>query len=472
MDNNQQSQASVPHKKGKVLAVLFVGVLMGALDIAIVGPAIPSIQQTISIAAKDLGWISSIYVLFNLVGISLFAKLSDIFGRRSIYMINVTVFAIGSLIVAFSHSLPMLLLGRAVQGFGASGIFPVASAVIGDIFPPEKRGRALGMIGAVWGVAFLLGPVLAGTLMAFFSWHVLFLINIPIALGLLYFSSRLLSPKGVSTDKRFDWRGIIYLGLFLGLFTYAANNIVPSNFLSSIATLQVAPYLLSSFAFLALLIREENKTDVPVIRLKLFLSRQVKMVALVGVSTGLFQACFVFVPTFAVTAFAVKPKDAAFMLLPFILATAIGSPFFGRMLDKLGSRFVVMTGLVLASTGLIFLSRSVHSSSTFYVAGAFIGLGLSILAGSSLRYIMLNEVTALERASTQGIVTIFMSIGQIIGGPIIGASIANYASKLDGFSFTFLYISFYMILIAALSSLFKGRKEELALIKEKHGSLS
>ena len=160
-------------KNNKVLALLFFGVLMGALDISIVGPAIPSISEALKVAQKELSWIFSIYVLFNLVGISLFAKLSDLYGRRSIYMITLAVFGIGSLVVSLAGSLDILLLGRAIQGFGASGIFPVASAVVGDQFPPEKRGRVLGMIGAVWGIAFIIGPILAGTLLRFFEWHVL-----------------------------------------------------------------------------------------------------------------------------------------------------------------------------------------------------------------------------------------------------------------------------------------------------------
>lgn len=471
MDLQPTEQTMASPKKGKVLAVLFVGVLMGALDISIVGPAIPSIEKTISIAAKDMGWIFSIYVLFNLVGISLFAKLSDIYGRRSVYMVNISIFAIGSVIVALSHSVPTLLLGRAVQGFGASGIFPVASAVIGDIFPAEKRGRALGMIGAVWGLAFLLGPVIAGTMLSFCEWHYLFLINLPIAAGLLYFSSRLLSPKGIATDKRFDWKGIALLGTFLGSFTYAANNIVPDDFVTSILSFHVLPYFILSISALALLIWVEKRVPVPALKLKLFQSKQVQLVALVGISTGVFQACFVFVPSFAVSAFHVAPKAAAFMLLPFVLATAVGSPLFGRLLDKLGSRTVVMSGLVLASVGTFLLSISSQNINGFYTSGIFVGLGLSVLAGSSLRYIMLNEVSAQERASTQGIVTIFMSVGQILGGPVLGANIANYATKLAGYTASFTYIAYFLLVIALISFRFKGRKEEQALIRSRNAPI-
>src|SRR5512141_1340701 len=157
--------------KRQVLLVLFLGVLMGALDIAIVGPALPTLRATFAIDDRAAAWIFTTYVLFNLVSVPLMAKLSDAFGRRTIYVVDVALFALGSLIVSLSPSLPVLLAGRAVQGFGAGGIFPVASAVIGDTFPPEKRGSALGLIGAVFGVAFMIGPIVGGVLLKYASWH-------------------------------------------------------------------------------------------------------------------------------------------------------------------------------------------------------------------------------------------------------------------------------------------------------------
>jgi len=152
-----------------IISLLFTGVLMGALDISIVGPAIPSIESFLRLGPRFSGWIFSIYVLFNLIGISLFARLSDIYGRRNIYISALAVFAVGSLVVSLSQSFNTLLIGRAIQGFGASGIFPVASALVGDIFPPEKRGRILGLIGAVFGLAFLMGPFIAGILLRYFE---------------------------------------------------------------------------------------------------------------------------------------------------------------------------------------------------------------------------------------------------------------------------------------------------------------
>ncbi len=221
-------------KRAGILLVLFVGVLMGALDISIVGPAIPSIEHTISMDKKALAWIFSIYVLFNLIGISLMAKLSDRYGRRIMYITSIAIFAVGSLIVAMSDSYAILLAGRAIQGFGSSGIFPVASAVIGDIFPPEKRGRALGMIGSVFGIAFIIGPVIAGVILKFLPWNYLFLINLPIAVFVILKSLSILPGKVSKTHNPIDWKGIILLSSFLFVFAFTLYGISPVSMLQSL----------------------------------------------------------------------------------------------------------------------------------------------------------------------------------------------------------------------------------------------
>lgn len=448
-------------KDNKVLALLFFGVLMGALDISIVGPAIPSISETIRVVQKDLSWIFSIYVLFNLVGISLFAKLSDLYGRRSIYMITLAIFGIGSLVVSLAPDFNTLLLGRAIQGFGASGIFPVASAVVGDQFPPEKRGRVLGMIGAVWGIAFIIGPILAGTLLAFFEWHILFLINIPIIIVLIYFSSRLLSSDRIESVRQIDWKGIILLGLFLSTLTFGINNFNPESGINSIGDLKVWPFLAASVVFLTALFFQERNISYPVINPGLFNLRQIRIVGFIAMVTGLFQSAFVFIPNLAVLSFGVTSSVASFMLLPFVFATAVGSPVFGRLLDKTGSRFVILTGLILSAAGLVLITLSIDSKTIFYGSGILIGLGLSILAGSGLRYIMLNEVGVHERAVTQGVLTIFISIGQIVGSAAITTIAAQEADPAAGYRKALFMIAFLMGITFFLALRLKTRVEEL-----------
>ncbi|MEO8445191.1 MAG: MFS transporter, partial [Gammaproteobacteria bacterium] len=117
-----------------VMSLLFVGVLMGALDLAVIGPALPAIQGAFGLDNRSLSWLFNVYVLAQLIGTPLFAKASDQYGRRAVYMVCVTGFGLGSLLLVLATNYEALLLGRTVQGLGASGIFPVAAAVIGDTF--------------------------------------------------------------------------------------------------------------------------------------------------------------------------------------------------------------------------------------------------------------------------------------------------------------------------------------------------
>jgi MFS family permease len=149
------------------------------------------------------------------------------------------------------------------------------------------------------------------------------------------------------------------------------------------------------------------------------------------------------------------------MLLPFVIATAIGSPLFGRLLDKTGSRFVILIGLTLSGAGLLLIGLSGDSKTFFYGSGILIGLGLSVLAGSGLRYIMLNEVGVHERAITQGVLTIFISIGQIVGSAAITTVAAQELLPAAGYRKALYLISFLMAITFLLALRLKSRKVEL-----------
>jgi len=454
------------NKNNRILALLFVGVLMGALDISIVGPAIPAIEKSIKVDKQLMSWIFSIYVLANLVGISLMAKLSDLYGRRRIYIISISIFAFGSLVVALSENFNILLAGRAIQGFGASGIFPVASAVVGDIFPPEKRGRTLGLIGAVFGLAFILGPLIAGVVLKFFVWNDLFYINLPIAAILIFFSNRLLPSEPVGKTSSIDWKGIIVLGSLLSAFAYGINRIDANNFTESLLSVQVYPFLIYSFCAIFLLVYVERKTDTPVVNPDLFQIRQMRLTGLIAVGTGIFQASFVFLPSMAIANYGVGTSTASFMLLPVVIATAFGSPVSGRLLDKFGSRALIIAGLMLSAIGFLILSVIDDTRVLFYTGGVFLGLGFSVLSGSALRYIMLNEVSAIERASTQGIITIFISIGQMAGAAIIGTLVASYKIPSAGFKQVFFFIALFAAILSLTGLFLKSREAELLSVSK------
>ena len=371
-------------KRNKILLVLFIGVLMGALDIAIVGPALPAIQKQFGIDERTLAWIFSTYVLFNLIGTPMMAKLADVYGRKTLYILDTTLFAAGSLIVALAPSFAVLLAGRAIQGFGAGGIFPVASAVIGDTFPEDKRGGALGLIGAVFGIAFIIGPLLAGVLLLL-SWHWLFLVNIPVAIVVIIMSLRLLPDTRNQERKKFDWSGLLILIGIIIFLTTGLNRINSADFVNSLFSVKVLPFFIGGLILLPFYKFFETRAEDPILRLKLLASRQVVIVCILALGAGISEAAVVFVPPLLVATFAVSNSKASFMLFPVVLAMAFGAPLAGRMLDRMGSRIVLMSGTMLLAVGMLVLALKSSTLLYFYISAMLIGIGMGGLVGAPLR---------------------------------------------------------------------------------------
>lgn len=448
--------------RNRILAVLFFGVLMAALDIAIIGPALPTIQQAFGVDARNIGWVFSIYVLMNLVSTPLMAKLSDIYGRRAVYVTDVALFGLGSAIVMLSPSFAVLLLGRAVQGFGAGGIFPVASAVIGDTFPPEKRGGALGLIGAVFGLAFIVGPILGGILLMF-GWHWIFAINLPIALILIVAAWRVLPTTRPAERKPFDWPGMVALAVLLASLAFGLSRIDTQDFLASLLSWQVWPFLLLTVVLIPVFWMLEHRAVDPIIRPQLLAPRQMKLASAISFGAGLGEVSVVYMPALAVAAFAVTSSTASFMLMPLVLALFVGSPVAGRLLDRFGSRAVIIGGTALLALGTIMMGLWGSSQVGYYGGSILVGFGLAALLGAPIRYIMLNEAAARERAAAQSVATVFTSVGQLVGAAVVGA-IVDSVGGAAGYSAAFLTIGGIAIVLAILAFALKSRGQELATV--------
>jgi EmrB/QacA subfamily drug resistance transporter len=443
-----------------ILGVLFAGVLMGALDIAIVGPALRPIGEEFGADARGLQWVFTIYVLLNLVGVPLMAKLSDLYGRRSIYILDVLLFASGSLVAGLASSLEMLLLGRALQGLGAGGIFPVATAVIGDAFPPERRGGALGLIGAVWGLAFVLGP-LVGVVLLGFGWRWIFFVNLPVALGVIIGAARVLPRARRAGPVRFDWLGMALLVVMLGSLTLGISQIDSRQLVASLTSLAVLPFLAVALTLVPAFWWVESRASDPVIRPALLRPRQLLLTDILSFGVGLGEASLVFIPGFAAVLLSLSAQASSATLLPIVLTMTVGTPLAGHLLDRVGSRLVVMAGGALLALGMLLLGAMVAGLASFIAAGIFVGAGLSCLLGAPMRYIVLNEAGSHDRAAAQAVLTVSKSVGQLFGGALLGAVIASVGG-VQGYAAAYWAIGLIALLITAGSLFLKGKAAERA----------
>lgn len=450
--------------RNRVLTLIFIGVFMGSLDIGIVGPALPAIQGQFGVGERLVSWIFAIYILFFMIGTPLMAKLSDIYGRRSIYVLDIFIFALGSVITITALNMEQLLIGRAIQGFGAGGIFPVASAFIGDTFPPEKRGGALGIIGSVWGLSGILGPII-GALLLPYGWQWLFIINIPIAAVIIVLSFLILPSSKGRKDVSFDWQGTIVFALMVGSLALGVNQIDTNNVMGSVESIYVWPFLVLAVLLLPLLVRVERKSQDPVIQIDLYQSLEVKLATSIAIGTGLCQIAIVFMPALAVIALSLSTSEASLMVIPLVLALGASAPIIGRLLDKFGTKIVMFAGTFILVIGLFSLSFFAGNFYLFIISGVVTGLGLGTVLGSPLRYIMLTESPPEKRASGQALINFNSSTGQLVGGALVGAVIGSQLDKLVGYQSAYILIAIIAIIMMLLTLGLKNRADQLETMK-------
>jgi multidrug resistance protein len=405
---------------------------------------LPALREAFGIDNRTAGLLTTVFALSSLCSTALMAYFSDRHGRRPVYLISVALFAIGSVCIAAAPDFDMLLVGRAIQGIGAGGIAPVASAVIGDVFTAERRGRILGLIGATHGMAFVLGPPLATLLTSTLGWRWLFLVNIPVALLVLWWGARSLpKQRNGSAPGHIDLAGIVCTLLFLLCLVLGISRLADS----ATGMLLWPGFLAASGALLVALVVIEKRQAQPLIPIDLLANRQLACAAVLTLGVGFSMGGIVFLTSIATLAYGVSVESAGLALLPLVLCSMVGSMAAGRLLNRLGARSLVIFGFALLTLGYLQSAMPQTGWTAFLIASVLVGIGVGVVVSGALRTIAMDEAPPAQRGSAQGLITILNAVGTLLAVTCISAMADFEGGELTGFSHAYLALALSMLVM-------------------------
>ena len=458
-----QEKALDTKTRNLILILFLIGVFMGSLDTGIIGPVLPSIEQSFQLTSRDSSWIFTLFVIAFMIGSPVMAKFSDFYGRKKIFILDVILFGIGSCLIAFSFNIGLIFLGRIIQGFGCGGIFPVAGAFIGDAFPLHERGRALGILGSVFGISAIGGPLVGAALIPF-GWNWCFTINIPISVVLIIFAFYILPNSQNQRKLKIDYLGIIILSLLAVFLSYGLNRIDSDNFINSLFSPEVAPFLIMFIILIPIFVKIEKSVQDSIVPIHMLKNKEISIACIETMCYGIIYSSVIFIPSLVILSMGLNDQLASLMLIPILGANAVAAPILGRILDITGSRTIMAIGTLILAVGLIAIAIYPNNFILFLIAGCLVGVGLVTIIGAPLRYIVLSEAKPTERGAGQAIVNMLSSAGQLIGGALIGGVIASFSGIL-GYKISLILAAIVAFVAFLFTLKLKSRDEQMATMK-------
>ena len=416
----------------EILIAILLAMFLSALDQTIVGTALPTIVTDLK-GNDYYTWVVTIYLLTATVSGPIYGKLSDLFGRRPMVMIGVSVFLVGSALSGLSQQMWQLIAARGLQGLGAGAIFPIALAVIGDLFTPAERGKYQGLFGAVFGISALIGPALGGFLTENVGWHWVFFVNLPIGAVALVIIWRLLPPiKHPESVRSIDYLGSSIFAAAIVPILIGLTNKRTMDWTSP----EVGGLILLGAALAAVFVWVESRAAEPILPLSLFRNRSisVSMVAVFLASFGFFGA-IIFIPQWFQVVFGSSPTQSGYQVLPLLAGLIISSVASGQLISRTGRyRWLIVISMALVAVGLLLMTQLRGDTSLpqiwFWMVIAGLGIGPSLAA---FTIVVQNAAPFAQLGAATSALTFFRqvggTVGLAIGGTLFGSALITELPK-------------------------------------------
>jgi EmrB/QacA subfamily drug resistance transporter len=405
--------------KLEILGAVLLALFLGVLDQTITGPALPTIVTELG-GNEYYNWVVTIYLLTSTITVPFYGKLSDLYGRKPLLMIGVTIFLIGSALSGLSQNMAQLLLFRGIQGVGAGALFPIALAVIGDLFSPQERGKYQGLFGAVFGISFIIGPFLGGFLTESISWHWIFYVNIPIGIVSLIVLARLLpTVKRPNATRNLDFLGAGVFAVAVTALLIALTNKQSADWVAP----EVGGLLLVAFALGVLFVFVETRAKEPIIPMGMFRNRTyaASILSTFLISFGFFGA-IIFLPRWFQFVNGSSPTESGYQILPLMIGLIVSSIVSGIIVSRTGRyKALILGALGLMTVGIVLLTQLRADTDIptlwlwMFVAGVGIGPTLSVFT-----IVVQNAVPFSQLGVATSNLTFFRQIGGSVGLAVTG----------------------------------------------------
>src|SRR6266567_264871 len=418
------AQKSIDRGVMAVFAGLMLGSLIASLNLTLVAPAMPTIVAELG-GLADYTWIPISAMLASTVVVPIAGKLSDIYGRKPLYMTGVIVFALGSALSGLAPNFWFLVFARFVQGAGMGFLMPLSQAIIGDIISPRERGKYQGMMGASFGLASIVGPAAGGFITDHYSWRWLFFVNLPFAVLTLVVVALYMHVPNEKRKHSIDIAGSVTLSLgitFALLATVWGGGQYAWNSWQIVGLYGAAAVLLTSFVWV------ERRAAEPVLPLHLFKSSifTFSNIAGVGVAMTMFGAIF-FLPVFVQGVIGNSVTNSGAILVPMLVAMIVTSIGSGQFISRTGRyKLPLIIGIAVMGIGYFLLAQlDVHATNQqVVVAMILIGLGLGV-SMQTYTLVVQNSVSRQDMAVATSTTQLSRSIGAAVGLAILGTILSQ-----------------------------------------------
>jgi EmrB/QacA subfamily drug resistance transporter len=404
----------------EIMAGLMLGMFLAALDQTIVASAMRTIGDDLH-GLSIQAWVTTAYLITATISTPLYGKLSDIYGRKPMFLTAISIFVVGSALCSLSTSMYMLAGFRALQGLGAGGLFTLALAIIADIVPPRERARYQGYFLAVFGTSSVIGPVVGGffagqaTILGIAGWRWVFLVNVPIAIAALVVVAKVLNLPHTRRDHRIDWQGAAALTVGLIPLLIVAEQGRGWGWSSPGA---IACYLLGVIGLVSFVWAESRAGDEALIPLRLFRNKTFSMTSVVGVIVGMGMfGVIVSLPLYLQIVKGLTPTAAGLMTVPLVAGIMAGSIVGGQMISRTGRYKVYpIIGSALMVVGAVLFTR-ITADTSLLVTGLYMpvfGLGLGMVMQPVVLAVQ-NAVPPQDIGVATASSTFFRQIGGTLG---------------------------------------------------------